>query len=132
MGNVIQAAFISLPSRADEPIFGRPLLERLIILCRRAGIPQVFIEAGSDEQERAAAALGSLSHDPAVQMVPSLRDFSAAQNLNPAATGIRLSGNLVFAQSQLARAMAQYQAQPDIPLNIVSADREHGGMIAIG
>jgi phosphatidylglycerophosphate synthase len=132
MANVIQAAFISLPSRADEPIFGRPLLERLIILCRRAGIPQVFIEAGSNERERAAAALGSLSNDPAVQMVQSLRDFPAAYNLNPAATGIRLSGNLVFAQSQLARMMAQYQAQPDIPLNIASTDSEHGGMIAIG
>jgi phosphatidylglycerophosphate synthase len=132
MTNVIQAAFISLPSRADEPIFGRPLLERLIILCRRAGIPQIFIEAGSDERERAVAALGSFSHDPAVQTAQSLRDFPEVQNLNPAAACIRLSGNLVLAQSQLARAMEQYRARPGIPLSIVSADQEHGGMIAIG
>jgi phosphatidylglycerophosphate synthase len=132
MTNLIQAAFISLPSRADEPIFGRPLLERLIILCRRAGIPQIFIEAGSDERERAVAALGSFSHNPAVQMAQSLRDFPEVQNLNPAAACIRLSGNLVFAQSQLARAMEHYRARPSIPLSIVSADNERGGMIAIG
>ena len=132
MTNVIQAALISLPSRADEPIFGRPLLERLIMLCRRAGIPRVFIEAGSDERDRAVVALGTFSHDPSVQMIQSFRDFPEARNLNPATPCIRLSGNLVLAQSQLARAMEEYQAQPGIPLNIVSADREHGGTIAIG
>ena len=132
MTNVIRAALISLPSRADELIFGRPLLERLIILCRRAGISKVFIETGSDERDRAAAALGAFSHDPAVQMVQSLRDIPEAQKLSPATPCIRLSGNLVFAQLQLARAMEQYRARPDIPLSIVSADLERGGMIAIG
>ncbi len=132
MTNMIRAALISLPSRADEPIFGRPLLERLIILCRRAGIRQVFIEAGSEERKRAVGALGTFSQDPAVQMVQSLQDIPETQNLGPATTCIRLSGNLVFAQSQLARAMEEYQARPSIPLSIASADREHGGMIAIG
>lgn len=102
------------------------------MLCRRAGIPRVFIEAGSDEHDRAAGALGTFSRDPAVQMVQSLRDFPEAQNLNPTAPCIRLSGNLVLAQSQLARAMEEYQAQPDVPLSIVSTDREHGGTLVIG
>ena len=132
MTNEIQAALISLPSRADERIFGRPLLERLIMLCHRAGISQVFIEAGSDKHDRAVAALGTFARDPAVQMVQSLRDFPRAQNLNPTTPCIRLSGNLVLAQSQLARAMEKYQAQPGIPMSILSADREHGGTIAIG
>jgi phosphatidylglycerophosphate synthase len=132
MTNVIQAALISLPSRADEPIFGRPILERLIMLCRRAGIPRIFVEAGLSERDRAVAALGTFSRDPAVQMIQSLQDVPTAQNLNPTAPCIRFSGNLVLAQSQLARAVEEYQAQAGIPLSIVSADREHGGTIAIG
>jgi phosphatidylglycerophosphate synthase len=102
------------------------------MLCRRAGIPRVFIEAGSDERDRAVVALCTFSHDPSVQMIQSFRDFPEARNLNPATPCLRLSGNLVLAQSQLAHAMEEYQAQPSIPLSIVSADREHGGTIAIG
>jgi phosphatidylglycerophosphate synthase len=129
---VIQTALISLPSRAEESIFGRPLLERLIMLCRRAGIPRIFIEASPDEHHRAVHALGSFSHDPGVQVIQSLQDLSQAQNLNPAAPCVRFSGNLVLAQSQLARPIEEYLAQPSVPLNIASADTEHGGMIAIG
>jgi phosphatidylglycerophosphate synthase len=129
---VIEAALISLPSRADERIFGRLLLERLILLCRRAGIPRFIVEAAADERDRAVAALGIFWRDPAVQMVQSLHDVSAEQNLYPTTPCIRFSGNLVLAQSQLARAMTEYQAQPSIPLSIVSADREHDGEIAIG
>ena len=132
--NVIEAALISLPSRAEEPIFGRPLLERLIILCRRAGIPRFIIEMGPDERHRAVVALGGFARDPSVQMVQSLEEVREAQNLNPAASCIRFSGNLVLAQSQLARAIEEYRAQPQqsVPLKIVSADREQGGTIAIG
>ncbi|MBV8451054.1 MAG: CDP-alcohol phosphatidyltransferase family protein [Deltaproteobacteria bacterium] len=102
------------------------------MLCRRAGIPQVFIEAGSDERDRALVALGAFSRDAAVQMVQSFQDFPEARNLNPATPCVRLSGNLVFMQSQLARAMEEYQAQPGTLLSVLSADREHGGAIAIG
>jgi len=129
---VIQAALISLPSRADERVFGRPLLERLIILCRRAGIPRFLVEAGPDDRHRVLVALGGFASDPAVQIVRSLKDVPEAQNLNPAAACIRFSGNVVLAQSQLARAIAEYLTQPGVPLRIVSAEPEQGGSIAIG
>jgi len=102
------------------------------MLCRRAGIPRIFIEASADEHRRVLLALGSFSHDPAVQMVQSLQDLPEAQNLNPAAPCIRFSGNLVLTQSQLARPIEEYLAQPSVPLSIASADTEQGGMIAIG
>jgi len=131
MTPVIEAALISLPSRADEAIFGRPLLERLVILCRRAGIPRIIVEASSDERERALAALGTFSHDPSVQIVQSLKDFPT-HPLNAPTPCIRLSGNLVLAQSQLNLAMAEYRANPGVPLNIASVDCEHAGTIEIG
>jgi phosphatidylglycerophosphate synthase len=128
---VIQFALISLPSRADESIFGRPLLQRLIILCRRAGIPRFIIEAGPHERQRAMTALGDFSQDPAVHIVSSLGEVREGENLEPA-TCIRFSGNLVLAQSQLARAMDQYLARPNVPMTIVSTDHERGGTISIG
>ena len=77
-------------------------------------------------------ALGAFSHDPAIQIVPSLRQLAETETLNQAAAGIRFCGNLVLAQSQLARAMRQYLTQPGIPLTIVSGDRERGGAMVIG
>jgi phosphatidylglycerophosphate synthase len=132
MGDVIQAALISLPTRADEPIFGRPLLERLIRLCQRAGIAQFIIEAGPNDRQRALAASGVFSGDPAVHVVQSFHDFSTAQTLSPSEPCIRFSGNLVLAGSQLARILDEYKSRPDEPRNTVSADREHSGMITIG
>ena len=132
MTKVIQAALIDLPSRADEPIFGRPLLERLILHCRRAGVSRIFIEAGTDERHRALAAVGVFSRDPAVQIVQSLQDLSKTPHLSLTAPCIRISGNLVLAQSQLARTISEYLAQPSVPITVVSADQEQGGTIAIG
>jgi phosphatidylglycerophosphate synthase len=128
---VIEAALLSLPSRAEEAIFGRPLMERLIILCRRIGIRRFIIEAGADQHARALAALGGFSQDPEIELVRSFQDIITAESLVGGAA-IRFSGNLVLGQSQLTRAMQQYLAQPGIPLSIVSADRERGGSIAIG
>jgi phosphatidylglycerophosphate synthase len=129
---VIEAALISLPSRADESIFGRPLLERLIALCRRAGIPRFIIEAGQDERDRAVKAIGVFSRDPAISIVESFRDLFYDENFNPADACVRFSGNLVLGQSQLSRAMEQYLARPQTTVTIASSDSECGGMIAIG
>jgi phosphatidylglycerophosphate synthase len=129
---VIEAALISLPSRADEQIFGRPLLERLIILCRRAGITRFIIEARPEERERAIRALGTLSHDPTIRIVPSFGVLATADELEKSPDCIRFTGNLVLAQSQLARVMEHYLAKPAALITISSADRERGGSIAIG
>jgi phosphatidylglycerophosphate synthase len=102
------------------------------MLCRRAGIARFIIEAGPDERDRAILALGAFSHDPAIRIVQSIRDIAEEKPIDPDAACVRFTGNLVLAQSQLARAMEQYLAQPGIPLTIVSADSEHGGTIAIG
>ena len=129
---MIQAALISLPSRADELIFGRPLLERLIILCRRAGIARCIIEARPDQRNRAVKALGCFSSDPAISIVESFRDLTEKEKFTPTDVLVQFSGNLVLGQSQLARAIEQYLARPGSPVTVASADGERGGMIAIG
>jgi phosphatidylglycerophosphate synthase len=127
--NLIQAALVSLPSRADEPIFGRPLLERLLILCRRAGVPRLIVEVPSNDQHRARAALGSLDGDPAVEIVNSFHD---ARGIDADTQCVRFSGNLVLAQSQLERMFDQYLGQTGKPLIVATTDRERGGRVAVG
>jgi phosphatidylglycerophosphate synthase len=126
---VIQAALISLPSRAGEPIFGRPLLERLVTVCGRAGIRRFIIEASAGERARAVAALGSHQDDPTVEIVDSLK---AAEGIEPAALCVRFSGNLILARSQLERVFNEYLRNPSKPLTIFSTDRERGGTISVG
>jgi phosphatidylglycerophosphate synthase len=126
---VIQTALIKLSLRADEPIFGRPLLERLLIVCRRAGISQFFVEALPAESDRARLALGSFRDDPSVQLVPSFKPVAA---LHPMIPCVRFSGDLVLAQSQLLRALDEYLAHPGKPLRIRSADHDHAGAIVVG
>jgi hypothetical protein len=127
--NVIQAALVVLPSRAEEPIFGRPLLQRLLILCGRAGVQRFIIQAPASEHHRARAALGALHGDPRVEIVHSLRD---AQGIDSRAPCVQFSGNLVVAQSQLHRILNEYLRRGGNPLIVVTNDREHGGRVAVG
>lgn len=120
-----------MPARAEDAIFGRPLLERLIILCSRAGIDRFIVETSAGEQ--ASAALGSFRESPQVQMVDSLSELlEQPSGLDLAAPCLRLDGNLVLAQSQLRHALEDYATHPGKTLRIVSTDAEHGGMVAVG
>lgn len=128
---MIEAALITLPSRADEPIFGRPLLERLLILCQRVGISRFIVEAPGSERVRAMGALGGFRGRPEVQIVNSFGPANS-HGLDAAATCVHFSGNLVLAQSQLKGLLSDYSANPGTPVRIFSADYERGGIVAVG
>ena len=130
---MIETALISALSRADETIFGRPLLERLLLLCGRVGIRRFIVETGSEQHESTAVALGSFRHSPQVILVDSFAEALDPQfKLDRSTPCIVLSGNLVLAGSQLRRALDDYSARPGRNLRVVSTDGEHGGTIAIG
>jgi phosphatidylglycerophosphate synthase len=122
---------IDAPARAAELIFGRPLLERLLIQCRRAGIEQMLIRVKATDRGHCQAALGSFSSDPAVTLIDA--DAVPAEELvNQAEPCIALHGNLVLAQSQIRRAIADYRAFSGNGSRVVSADLERGGSIEVG
>jgi phosphatidylglycerophosphate synthase len=127
---VIELALITAPSRASDLIFGRPLLERLLIVCERGGIRRFVIETPSFARESTQHALGRFRDRREVGLVDSLAEGIAG--CDPAAACLRLSGNLVLAQSQLNRALAQYTNGSGEPLRIMTADSEHGGAIVVG
>jgi phosphatidylglycerophosphate synthase len=131
---VIEVALITAPSRANDLIFGRTLLERLLILCERAGVRHFVIEAPENSREAVVSALGSFSHRPEIGLVDSFTSIADGNrlNLDPASRCVRLFGNLVFAESHLRRALARDTAGTSNTINIFSADAEHGGMIMVG
>jgi phosphatidylglycerophosphate synthase len=127
---VIETALITAPPRENESIFGRPLLERLMILCERAGITRFVIEAPMPQRADTRAALGRFRDNPAVGLVDSLE--RVGERLDPSTVCIRFSGNLVMAQSDLGQALARYAAMPAGTLTIPSTDPERGGAIMVG
>jgi phosphatidylglycerophosphate synthase len=130
---LIETALISAPSRARDKIFGRPLLERLMIQCSRAGVSRFVIEATPAEHETIRTALGSFGASPQVTIVDSIGATGAWRDgIDPSAPGVALRGNLVMAQSQLRRALADYAMNPGRDLCFASADDDRGGTIQVG
>ncbi|HLW70603.1 MAG TPA: CDP-alcohol phosphatidyltransferase family protein [Candidatus Binataceae bacterium] len=101
-----------------------------MILCERAGIRRFLIETPTARRAEAQAALGRFRDNPAVCLVESLAD--ASEDIEPSTPCVRFTGNLVMAQSNLRRALAQYAASPGGTLTINSADPEQGGAIIVG
>jgi phosphatidylglycerophosphate synthase len=130
---LIETALICAPSRAHETIFGRPLLERLMIQCARAGVSRFIIEATPGEYETIRTALGSFGASPQVTIVDSIGAAgSVPDGIDPTAPCLVLRGNLVMAQSQLQRALADYAMNPGGELCFTSADDDRGGTIQVG
>jgi phosphatidylglycerophosphate synthase len=130
---LIETALICAPSRAHETIFGRPLLERLMIQCARAGVSRFIIEAPPTEHPTVRTALGSFSANPQVTIVDSIGAAGGWRDgIDQSAPGIALRGNLVMAQSQLRRALKDYAMNPGHELSFESADAERGGTIQVG
>ena len=77
------------------------------------------------------AALGPWRDNPCVTVVDSLAQITP-DTLDPSARCVRISGNVVLAQSQLNRILADYAATPNHLLRTLSVDAEHGGIIAAG
>lgn len=129
---MVETALIGAPPRAAEKIFGRPLLERLLIMCERAGIKRFILITDSTKAVQTLSALGSFQSSPRVTIVDSVEQvLKQPIGLDSGAPCLALSGNLVFAQSQLRKILDAYNSDPDRDLRVVSADHEGAGTIAV-
>jgi phosphatidylglycerophosphate synthase len=134
---VIETALIAAPDRADNAVFGRPLLERLMINCERAGIKRFVVAASRENYPDVARAMGRFKNSDTVSMVESFGEIlnaRAAQELGiePSAPCVSFSGNLVFAKSHLARILDAHASNPQSVHREFSTDHDHGGEIATG
>lgn len=125
-----RTALIDAPSLAGTVIFGRPLLERLMLVCARAGVQRFFVEAPEADQGKLRASLGSLHDSKAVSLVVSRAQ--AVAELPAGTRCIALEGNLVLSASIMRELIEGQEARPDDVVVLESADDAHGGTVAVG
>jgi len=114
---LIETALIAAPNRGNNPIFGRPLLERLMINCERAGVKRFVIAAPSGSHPELSRAMGRFRDRDSVSIVESFADVMSRNNghapIDPSAPCVAFSGNLVFAKSHLARILDAHAPIPN-------------------
>jgi phosphatidylglycerophosphate synthase len=129
----VETALIAAPSRANNRIFGRPLLERLLISCKRAGIRKFIIHAPAECRDEVESALGGFTGDPDVVLVENLDDSALrASGVDTGAGAVAFSGNLVFQKSYLTRVLEEVRENPGGVIRMTSADSDRGGEITAG
>ena len=134
---VIDTALIAAPDRANNAVFGRPLLERLMINCERAGIKRFVVAAPRELYPDVARAMGRFKDRDTVSMVESFSEILNRRNaqglgIDPSSPCVSFSGNLVFAKSQLSRLLDAHASNPRLVHRTVSTDLDQGGEIATG
>src|SRR5262249_53801022 len=126
----IDAALIHVPVRAGDMIFGRPLLERLMLVCARAGVTRFFIQASQAERAHVRVMIGSLGDSPYVHFVESLA--RALDDLPSGARCVVLRGALVLSPPVLAGLIARQAERPDEIIELRSTDAGSAGVVAVG
>jgi phosphatidylglycerophosphate synthase len=111
-------------------IFGRSLLERLMLMCQRAGVKRFFIEAGNPAQDSVRTSLGSFRDHSEVNFVGSFTQV--LEQLPADAPCIALRGNLVLAASQLRGLLASQAERPGEVVSVASTDAARCGSLAAG
>jgi phosphatidylglycerophosphate synthase len=126
----IETALISAPSRSDNRIFGRYLLERVILACERAGVRRFFIQAPASRRSEVESSLGSFRSRSEVTVVDRLE--LSLHGIDPDSPCISFAGNLVFSKLQLKMVLDSAAQNPNRVFRFSSSDADHGGEIAVG
>ncbi|MGZ3620738.1 MAG: CDP-alcohol phosphatidyltransferase family protein [Candidatus Binataceae bacterium] len=127
---MIDTALIEIPAHAGNLIFGRSLLERLMLICQRAGVKRFFIETGAAGDGDVRASLGSFRDHSEVNLVGSFAQV--LEQLPHDAPCIAFRGNLVLAASQLRGLLDTQAARPGEVVNLRSTDAAGGGSLSAG
>ena len=126
----VETALISAPTRSGNRIFGRCLLERLLLACEREGVRRFFVQAPASRHSDVQSSLGSFRSRPEVTLIDGFEALD--RGLDPQTPCISLAGNLVFSKRQLKRVLADAEEAPTRVLRFSSSDPDHGGEIAVG
>ena len=126
----IETALISAPSRSDNRIFGRYLLERVVLACERAGVRRFFIQAPASRRSEVECSLGSFRSRSEVTVVEHFEP--SLDGIDPESPCISFAGNLVFSKLQLKGVLDDAARSPNRVFRFSSSDADHGGEIAVG
>lgn len=126
-------ALIDAPSRGADLIFGRPLLERMIRVCERAGVSRFFVRCPVQKQPRYSDALGRFASDPRVRFVGSFDEVkNVLDGKHDPNQGIVLKGNIVFSLSQLRELLAQQARRAAEVIKLPSSNGDPAASVSVG
>lgn len=124
---------IDAPSRGADLIFGRPLLERMIRVCERAGIADFFLKCPPPEQSGYRTALGRFAGDPRVHFVGSFDEVKNRLNgSGDSVPAIALRGNIVFSLSQLRELIARQADRAPQVVKLASSNGDPAASVSVG
>jgi phosphatidylglycerophosphate synthase len=124
----IERALIEYPAAGATAIYGRELFERMVLVCRQAGITRFVIASPDSLRIRVEQTLARLGVVDAV-VVGSFDKLSGQALFEPV---LIISGSVVFARTQLLRILAAHQTRPEAVLCWHSAGGEPHGSICVG
>jgi phosphatidylglycerophosphate synthase len=131
--NASAVALVDAPSRGAELIFGRPLLERMLKVCDRAGVSRFFVRCRDTERDRFRQALGRFSNDPRISLVDSFDELcNIAGDLNYSGQCVAVRGNIVFSLSQLRDLMAWQASDGSEVVRLGSANGDPAASVSVG
>jgi phosphatidylglycerophosphate synthase len=126
-------ALIDAPRRGAELIFGRPLLERIVRVCERAGVNRFFVKCPSQEEALFGPALGRFAGDPRVQFVRSYDELlKEPEDWQDRVQCVALNGNIVFSLTQLRELLAQQAGDGAKAVRLGSANGDPAASVAVG
>jgi len=126
---MVATALIDLPPRSGSLIYGRPLLERLIATCQRAGIERCFIVADGGHSELLQA-LGSYRDNASVHIVSQAAQVTNEEPGEQAC--VMLHGNLVITAAQLRNLLAKAMAHPAQAVALEDVAEGMDAIVAVG
>jgi phosphatidylglycerophosphate synthase len=102
-------------------------------MCERAGVKRFFIEWPHGREDETRLALGAFWDSPKVAVVESLDQLLTKPfGLNSDSPCLALSGNLVFARSQLKQAMTMQAAEPGRVAKLACSGEDQTAVLASG
>jgi phosphatidylglycerophosphate synthase len=130
---LVETALIYAQGNEGQPVFGKPLLERNLELCARAGISRFFIVCEGAPRVTVEHALGSYRNRAEVVLIDSLdTETSHRIGLADSTPCVALAGNLVFTGDQLTRLIEQYGSGAHRAVRLASTGGDVSAGLAVG
>ena len=125
-------ALIDPPARGADVLFGRPLLERIVKVCERAGVSRFYVKCPTDQRAGLLPILGRFAEDPRIRLVESFDTLRKTDDWRDTGLCVQLKGNIVFSPSQLCALLAPQAASGSKTLKLCSGGGDSQAWLCVG
>ncbi|MBF6567302.1 MAG: CDP-alcohol phosphatidyltransferase family protein [Candidatus Binataceae bacterium] len=113
-------------------VYGRPLLERILIQCERVGITRFLVEIGPAGRGATIEAMGSFENRDGISLVESFQSLLDGSGVIASEPCLMISDNVVFSRAQLDALLKLHATNPSGVTRLRSQDDHAEGIFATG